>query len=375
LACFGGPEIGGFRLTGWIFAVMLALAPLVFLLDRTPNRFPISFWIPWVVVVLSSIMWADEIGRWQLQDALQIVTPFVIAPIASKTVQNQRDMAALLRGFTHCLFILLAATSLYFVVGANVLVRPMALTAALVGCVFVAQVKDRPATAIIGWLGCLLITGLTGSRIATLALLLEWFLMPGWRRLWPKVLIGVSVFTLGIALFYTPVFQQRFFGEDRGSIADVGRGEYETAGRREAWAELIEEVKRRPWIGAGVGSSLGFTQQVWEQSDKPHNDYLRILLEQGTLGLLCFLYGVTRQLFSLRKDLMSRHDGRSVIRRAAIVGFLVLLVVAYTDNPIIYGVWFMHPLLVLAGASYSSGAPAVTRDHQQDMTYPRRGPV
>lgn len=375
-ACFGGPEIGGFRLTGWVFVVMLALAPLVYLVDRTPSRFPISYWIPWIAVVLLSILWADEIGRWQLQDALQIVTPFVIAPIASKSIHTKRDMDALMRGFTHCLFILLAATVLYFLASAHVLVRPMALTAALVGCVFIAQVRDKPRTAVFGWLGCLLITGLTGSRIATLALLLEWLLMPGFRRVWPRFAIGAAVVSLGIALFYTPVFQERFFGDDRGTIADVKRGEYLAAGRREAWPELIEDVRRRPWIGSGSGSAMGFVEEVWgaDNITQPHNDYLRILLEQGTLGLLCFSYGVIRQLVSLWVDLRTRKDARAAIRSAAILGFLVLLVVAYTDNPIIYGVWFMHPLLVLAGASYSSDAAAATRNsHCQDKTHSKRG--
>ena len=37
LACFGGPAIGAYRLTGWVFVVMLALAPLVFAFDPVTN--------------------------------------------------------------------------------------------------------------------------------------------------------------------------------------------------------------------------------------------------------------------------------------------------------------------------------------------------
>lgn len=364
LASFGGPTVGGFRLTGWVFVVMLATAPAVLILDRTPSKFPLHWWLPWLAMVFVSLTWTDAIGRWEVQDAFQIATPFVIAPIASMAFTSRRDVDLLLRSFNHCLMILVVATGIFFVAGANVLVRPLSLTAALVGCVFVAQMTERPRTAILGWATCLAITTVTGSRIATVALLLEWVLVPGLRRLWPRVVVGVSIVVLAIGLLYTPVFQQRFFGEEGGSIADIGRGDYQTSGRREVWPELLRDVMRRPWLGAGVGSSGLLTSQVWEESSKPHNDYLRILLEQGVLGLACFLYGVGRQLYSLRSDLDRRPAGGAVLNKAAILGFLVLLIVAYTDNPIVYGVWFMHPLLVLAGASYSRGARSTVRGGQ-----------
>lgn len=358
LGCFGGPMIGGYRLTGWVFAVMLATAPLVYVFDPTPTRFPIRFWIPWVTIVVLSLTWVEEIGRWQLQDACQIVTPFVIAPIASKAIKTDQHIAKLLRGFDHCLLILLAATAFHFLTSVTVLVRPMALTAALVGCVFVAQVRNRPAVAVVGWLGCLLVAGLTGGRIATVALLMEWVLLPGFGWFGQRFVIGSLILIIAIALFYTPIFQERFFGEDGGTLAQVKSGDFSSSGRFTAWPVLFEEVKRRPWLGAGVSSSGIFVKAVWGQANKPHNDYLRILLEQGIIGLLCLIYGVTCQLVSLRMNLTNRHDERDVIRKAAYLGFFVFLIISFTDNPIVYGVWVMHPLLTIAGASYPPGKPA-----------------
>jgi O-antigen ligase len=364
LACFGGPVIGGFRLTGWVFVVMLAAAPFVFVLDRTPAKFPILLWLPWMTVVLLSLTWVEEIGRWQLQDAFQIVTPFFIAPIASKAIKNEKHAAALLRGYTHCLLILLAATAMHLFTPTLVLVRPMALTVALVGCVFVAQVRRRPAFAIAGWLVCLLITGITGARIATFALLMEWVLLPGFQGLRKRFAMGALVLVLAAALFYSPVFQERFFGESRGEISDVIDGNFNSTGRFESWPALFEEFTKRPWIGAGIGSSGSFVEEVWQYSNKVHNDYLRILLEQGVLGLGCFLAGVGFQLLSLRSGLIHGQDGRDEIRSAAILGFFVFLIVAFTDNPVVYGVWFMHPLFALAGASY----PPATSNRADEQT-------
>jgi hypothetical protein len=66
-----------------------------------------------------------------------------------------------------------------------------------------------------------------------------------------------------------------------------------------------------------------------------------------------FLLGVVGQLLSLWKLRFSGSDQKAVFRSAAFMGILVFLLMAVTDNPIIYGVWFMHPLFVLIGASYS----------------------
>lgn len=346
---------------------MLAMAPILLLLDRTPTRFPILIWLPWMTIVLLSLTWVEEIGRWQLQDAFQIVTPFFIAPIASKAIKNRKHAAALLRGFNHCLLILLVATAMHFLTPTFVLVRPMALTAALVGCVFVAQIRRRPVVAIAGWLGCLLITVSTGGRIATIALLMEWVLLPGFRGSWQRLAAGALILVSAITLFYTPIFQERFFGEDQGEVSDVIDGDFNSTGRFETWPALYEEFKKRPWMGAGVSSSGSFVREVWEYSDKVHNDYLRVMVELGAIGLSLFLFGVVFQILSLRNGLIRRVDGRDEIRTTAVLGFYVFLTIAFTDNPLIYGVWFMHPLLALAGASYPPEAPGPTDDSPSEL--------
>ena len=211
-------------------------------------------------------MWADEIGRWQLQDAFQIVTPFVIAPIASKAIKNQHDMDAFLRGFTHCLFILLAATGLHFLAG--------------VCNSGESDGADRRPRRL-----CLRRTGQESTyrrncRLVRLSADHRPYRKPysnscaapgvGFVARISAIVAEVSKSALRFSLsqsrcFFTPVFQERFFGEDGGTIGDIKSGEYRTAGRFEAWPELFEEVKRRPWIGAGISSSTGFVKAVWEK--------------------------------------------------------------------------------------------------------------
>jgi hypothetical protein len=351
--------VGGFRLTGWIFAVMLTMAPVVFLLDKTPSRFPIWIWFPWIAIVGLSLTWADSVDRRTIQDVCQILTPFVIAPIASKALKTDEDLGTLVRAFNHCSWILVGGLVARFVFGVVVLARPMAMTAAVVGCVFVAGFRERRRWAILGWGRSLLVTALTGSRMATLAVLSEWLLLPRYRRHGARIVAALFIASLAVALFYTPIFQQRFFLDDEGTISDLSSGEFSDTGRFETWAQLWEEVEERPLLGSGANSASGMVKRVWEGSDKPHNDYLKILIEQGAIGLSLFLLGVIGQVLNLRRQIRPGHGLGAVIQSAAQLGVIVFLLMAVTDNPIIYGVWFMHPLFVLLGASYAQ--PTVQR--------------
>ena len=353
--------IGGFRITGWIFAIMLALAPMMYLIETAPDRFPLRTWVPWMLIVLLSLIWAPDLTVAHYQDALQILTPFVIAPVASKVLHSRERLDRLLRAFEHCLFILLAALVLNRVFGFELLVRPMSMTAAIVGCVFASRYREGIAVALLGWMGCMLVTTLTGSRMATLGLLMIWLVLPTYRRPVARLVAVGFIVALGLTLFYSPVFQERFFGDEPGTLADVAAGDFSSAGRFDVWPELIIEIERRPILGAGIHESAAIVGQVWENIGKPHNDYLRILLEQGVIGLIFFLTGVFLQIASLWRSGFSKEDPAGTLRAAAFAGMFVLLLMAVTDNPIVYGVWFMHPLFVLVGAAYSRpGANAAT---------------
>ena len=363
LACYGWPAIGGFRLTGWVFAVMLAAAPVVYLADRTPNRFPVWIWLPWILIVILSLTWADQVDAGSLQYVFQILTPFVIAPIASKAIKSEADLSLLLRSFKHCVMILFVGVVLRSAGVSPFHDRTMAMTAALVGCVFLSQFRTNRLAAVTGWGACLLVAGLTGSRMATLALLLEWLLLPNYRRHIHRFVLAVMIAALSVALFYTPVFQERFFPETGGTLEDLTKGEFSSTGRFEVWEVLVKEIARRPFFGAGADASSRIVEQVWGFGiDKPHNDYLRILIEQGTIGLSIFLLGVMCQITSLWNRRFPLGDQRVVTQSAAHLGMLVFLIMAMTDNPIAYGVWFMHPLFVLIGVSYSK-LPISTENH------------
>ena len=60
-------------------------------------------------------------------------------------------------------------------------------------------------------------------------------------------------------------------------------------GRGEVWPIFLEASKDRLWFGHGTGSTTMFAKRnVISAFSQPHNDYLKILYNNGILGLLFF---------------------------------------------------------------------------------------
>jgi O-antigen ligase len=258
--------------------------------------------------------------------------------------------------------------------------RGLGLTAAVAGTVLVAGSRNSLLMAVAGWAFCLVVTVLTGSRMATFALMLAPVFHPLYRSLLVKSLVLIALGGLGIAVFHTPVFQARFFDSGSGTLGDVFRGDFLSLGRFESWPDIWDEAWRRPILGHGIGTATKFVSLVWPEVSLVHNDYLRIGFELGLAGLAIFVVVVGWQLFAIRrllKDLCQRATSRhralppatthSADRpmgpaprsrdvehalAAAFLGLVVFLIMACTDNPLTYNVWFTNPVFVLLGGAY-----------------------
>jgi O-antigen ligase len=242
----------------------------------------------------------------------------------------------------------------------------MALTACFLGAVFLADLRSRRALSLLGWFACLGITALTGSRMASFALLMQWAAYPlldrdrrasaaasfASLRLLVPILVGLS-------LLFIPEFRGRFFAgdEETGSVQQLLGGEAPLSGtgRFEVWPLVWHEAKRHIAFGSGVGEMDKFVPLVWAGMSKTHNDYLRILFELGVAGLLLFLFAIVAQLLLLRRMIRSSSGEARRAFIAAYLGLVVLMVVSMTENTIVYGVWYMHPLFAVLGGAYGVG--------------------
>jgi hypothetical protein len=360
VASIGDWRIAGFRYTGFVWAAMLAGGGLLILGRKWRRlRFPVVLWLPWFAFVPLSLAWSAGHGLGNFQDALQIVTPLVVGIVASMAVEREAELRRLRRAFMHCMAIAWAGYAFWVSSLSGemeVAFRPMALTACFAGCIFVASLQEEPLWSLTGWGACLALAFLGGSRVATFALLVVWAACPLLGRLPVRLIVLAVVAAAALALFFTGVFQERFFGPEGGGLSQVAAGDFDSGGRFETWPLIWHEAREHLVLGHGVGESRGYVAQVWPGTDKPHNDYLRIIFEQGIVGIALFVGVAVAQIWALRQ-LVARHRGEVRMAFAsAYLGLIVLLVVAFTDNPISYGVWYMHPLFAVLGAAYGVAA-------------------
>jgi O-antigen ligase len=190
--------------------------------------------------------------------------------------------------------------------------------------------------------------------MATLALLAAPMLHPYFRGkiLWKLGAVAL-VAGLGLFIFNTETFQERFFQSGHGTIEDVFAGNFKDQGRFQAWKAMWEEAWKQPVFGGGVGASYEFVPQIWEDMDHIHNDYLRIFFEFGILGFAIFAFACVWQLLVLRRAIHSR--GKDTVRitfTGAWLGLWVMLISCTTDNTIVYNLLFTNPLFALLGAGF-----------------------
>lgn len=358
-------EIGGLNYTGFLWALMLPVAIGLLALNRmsgVPVReiFPVTPWLLWCGFLCASLFWTEELTLRNVQDALQLCMPVVVGMLAASSIRSQEELRSLLKSFVVTL-VLLAMFTVVFI--SNVFdrewmstnVRGAAMAAALVGCVSLAGFPKQKLLPLVGWGLCLLITTLTSSRMATLALLTVPLFHPFLRgRLLAKA-IALGVFAgLAVIIFNTQTFQQHFFYSGQGSFSDLLAGDYADLGRFDAWSAVWEKAWQRPWFGTGVGSSYIFVPKVWTNMYHVHNDYLRVFFELGLVGLALYLAIIVWQLFNLRRQI-AESDG--IVRTtfsAAWLGLLAMLISCLTDNTMIYTTLYTNPLFALLGAAYGA---------------------
>lgn len=118
---------------------------------------------------------------------------------------------------------------------------------------------------------------LTLSRTAYAALVLVVLVVGMQRR---RLLIGLTVVGAGILLAaprvllrVTDLFNPRE-GDNQGNSL---------LGRLDIWSNALEEFRRRPFLGHGWGYTLA------TQEKASHNDYLRLMVEGGIIGLVSIL--------------------------------------------------------------------------------------
>jgi len=356
----------GFRFTGYIWTAQFALLIVLLvagLKQPAPDRarFPSRRWQVWGAYLWCSLLWCNGWDRMNVQIACQITMPLMLGAVSAWCVRSEDQLKRLIRNYVSTLLPLLLV-----IIGTRVIMgndpagnRDAAMTVALIGCLLLSGLNRNFMTAYLSWAGCIALVLFSQSRMAAVSLTLLVIAHPLYKSVWRRLLAATVLGACGLAVFYSPTFQQRTFFEGSGSLTDLieglvtGKG-VDTTGRAEAWPLIYEEAWKEPVLGHGVGSASLFVPQVWDLMAHPHNDYLRIGFEFGLVGLALFAFVIVSQLIDLVKRVKETDGAIQQAFAASMLGIVFFLIVAMTDNPLVYNLWYTDPLFVLMGAAYGA---------------------
>ncbi|WP_068151806.1 O-antigen ligase family protein [Rhodococcoides corynebacterioides] len=216
----------------------------------------------------------------------------------------------------------------------------------------------------LGVLGRLLILllgfeiAMSGSRTALLAAAVAFALAAmarnrgRLRTVFLRSLTGVAVL-YALVTYWAPL-RDRFLEGDGGSIGGL---QINTSGREYFWGNLLRAYRENPELGGGIGEAERVMVRYTPTINQPHNDYLRILVDTGLVGLALFVIGVALLAYRLwRLAFLDDTDHRE-LHVAALLVLLTFLVAAYTDNPIVYP-FVVYPMAAIIGCSLSRMALA-----------------
>jgi O-antigen ligase len=261
-------------------------------------------WRTMLLIVLTAAAFGDR--RWKERFCLAVIAAVAIGAVAS--------FAARAAGVTR-------EAGSPGTVFLNHVTQSMALAVGiLLAALLAAQRKRSPqsrallaAAALVSLANLVLITAGRSGDVALGVAALSAVLMTlrGARR-WYGVLV---LLVLGVGLTAaSPDLQQRFakVAQEAPTLDCSGPAESSTALRLLLWRTTGALIRVHPWLGYGVGGFMPayageVRNQIGDQSlqnwcarpaHDPHNQYLRVTVEAGVLGLLAFLgliVGAARQ--------------------------------------------------------------------------------
>jgi O-antigen ligase len=368
LSSVAGISFGELRHTGlfWIATVVVG-AILLPLKGGSKISFPLWAWLPYYVFTTISLLGTRMDLRENVQIYMQTLGYPIVGMIASYTVTTTKTLNRFVPLYVFAT-LLIGLFCVYFMVGpgrayqgtngslySGFAERPAACSLIVVGAIYLATIKKTPLFSIFMWFTSFAICILSESRMATGVLLILWLLHPTLVNLQSRVLIVGLVIASGLAAFNTPIIQDRFFTKKsgfsgQGSIEDILKGKFDSAGRFNAWPIVYEKSFDYVWTGHGVGESAAFVFRVWAPMDKPHNEYLKMFFEGGLVGLATFVFGLVGTLANLIWILWKTGSSNW----AASAGFMAwvgFILMSFFDNPLVYGNNILHPIFFLVGAA------------------------
>jgi O-antigen ligase len=355
---FLGYQMLGFQMSGWAWLAVLAAVGVLVLTEPLPRR-AVGILLPYLLFLgyaALTLAWALNFNE-GVATLTQFLVPALVYLLAWR-VRADGEFQAMLR--RTCLGALAIAVLLVVVVQAGLngpldlplSYRPMAISLVVLFVGATLSSRSWGFTVLVGGTA-IAVTTATGSRTASLVLLVMLLTSPSLGLRWPgRLAIAVAFALLVVLISQTQAFKERFFFNEEATLMDVVtlRDTLNTAGRRELWPRLLRECEATSLTGLGVASSTPLSAELSDGTlDHPHNEYIRTYCDEGWIGsVLLWLFFLAALLRSWMGSLLARN---AALHGAAGQVVLALLMFSITDNPLTYTAHFMAPLMAILGLS------------------------
>ena len=178
------------------------------------------------------------------------------------------------------------------------------------------------------------------------------------RKIQTKVIMGIIVIIMSIAVFFSSGFQKKTFFSGSGEITDVigyeANDNFDTSGRNTIHSYIINGIKDKPFFGHGPRADLQLLEKSGFLIKEVHNDYLSVQYNYGKVGLGILLFCFMLQFLHLFRR---RNLNKTIIFRIAIFSSLTLFIpmlgFMYSDNVMKYAIYFGNYHFALMGISYA----------------------
>jgi putative inorganic carbon (hco3(-)) transporter len=365
LDAFGGLG-GGLGAAGAISVIFLCVGTIWLFAEPISQRVPVPTFV-WPVAAfvgagaLSILVAKNQIGA--IEDVIRFATLVVIVLVLNQLLTTERALKHLLVAVYVSLAIpaLVAAYQVvtksgYHVSASFSRVRgtfdhpnpfSIYLTMLIVmGVALVLKVQRRSIKLLllsaIGISGTFLLLTYTRSAwIATLAGLLVVAFYQG------KRLVPIMGFAVVLVVLLVPSVAERF-SDLSTETTQSGAAGNSLVWRFEYWKQALE-LSENPIVGAGLRT----VQASTDVSKEPHNDFIRVYVETGLIGLSAYLWFLVSLARSARRSI---RNTRSPLEHAVAVGFagclaafLLLSLVSNVISQLVI-LWYFLAFAVAAAA-------------------------
>lgn len=344
---------------GWALPLLSCAA--YYLLRPRRFAFPLLLWLPWLFWVLMYLLLADADNAFQR--TVMMLTPLLIGVVFSSLAMSD-EMWLLTRRW------LLAFVGIYLL--ASIVARGSGaagvITASLLACWLAANYGffRRPVYVVL-WVSMVLIPVISVTRMGILAVgvTLPATLSP--LPLMRRMAVVAGMLVGGLFVFQLPSVQEKMFFSGEGTLeqafssgvamltgADDVDGNFRTNARDAMARELRSRISEAYWFGNGANAVEAVTVQYFAGLTHPHNDWLRLQHDYGTLGMLLFAFTLIAQAWHAWRISRRLHGEAKVMMVAAASAFLPMVMFMLTDNVIVYVAWFGNLHFAMLGLAYGA---------------------